>query len=412
MDKPARVVVTGLGVLSAFGQGRAEFEAGLFASASALRPITSLDTSRFACHWGGELPGFDTQGLVRKADAHCYDRVSLLALAAADEALAEAGLDPQSIGGRAGVMMGSAFGPAASIQDAVERVARDQRLRPTTLLKIMLNGPTAALAARYGLERASTAHVTACAASGHALAQATRSLQQGEMDVCLAGGAEAFPGTALFAAWDALAVMSPQTDPATGIMRPFTRERQGFVIGEAAAVLVLERLEHAQARGARILGEILGSGAVSDTPSLTRPTQRGMAGAMRAALADAGLSPAQVGHINAHGTATDLNDALESAAIAEVFGAGPVVSACKPAVGHCMGAGSALEAVATVLALQRQQAPHAVDPFWEGVGLAPAWQGGGRTVPLATDVALSNSFAFGGHFVSLAFRRFPATSAG
>jgi len=397
-----RVVVTGMGVLSGFGPGRDVFEQGLFSGRSAIRAIESFDTTALNCHFGAELAGFTGHDLIRKSEHQFYDRVSLMAMAAADEALGQAGLDPAQIGPVAGVMMGSAFGPAQAIQESVMRIAQNERVRPTTIIKMMLNSPTAALCARYGLRRASTAHVTACAASAHAIAQAVHAVRREEMEICLAGGAEAFPTSALFAAWDALAVMSPEADSPAGIMRPFSEARRGFVIGEAAAVLVLELEERARARGARILAEICGVGAVSDTPTLAKPTLGGMVDAMQAAMDDAGLVPADIGHINSHGTATELNDALEREAVQQVFGAhaGAVrVSACKAAIGHCMGAGSAIEAVATILALRRQEAPCVV-----GLG-GDGWLAGGAACAMHADTALSNSFAFGGHYAALAFRR-------
>jgi 3-oxoacyl-(acyl-carrier-protein) synthase len=400
----ARVVVTGIGVLSGFGIGRDAFEEGLFSGKSAIRRIEGIDTSALNCHFGAELAGFDGLDLIRKSERQFYDRVSLMAMAAADEALEQARLDPAGIGPVTGVMMGSAFGPGEAIQEAVLRIAQNERIRPTSIVKMMLNSPTAALCARYGLQRGSTAHVAACAASAHALAQAVQAVRRGEMDICLAGGAEAFPTSGLFTAWDALIVMSPETDPSAGIMKPFSDERRGFVIGEAAAVFVLEREDRARARGARILAEICGAGSVSDAPTLTKPTLRGMVGAMQAAMEDAGLVPTDIGHINTHGTATELNDALEREAINEVFGAhaGEIrVSACKSAIGHCMGAGSAIEAAATILALQRQEAPCTVDLAGSEACPEPS----GRTCAMQADVALSNSFAFGGHYSTLAFRR-------
>ena len=405
----ARVVVTGMGVLSGFGTGRDAFEEGLFSGRSAIRRIEGVDTTALNCHFGAELAGFDGHDLIRKPERQFYDRVSLMAMAAADEALAQARLDPAEIGPVTGAMMGSAFGPGEAIQEAVLRIAQDQRIRPTSIVKMMLNSPTAALCARYGLQRASTAHVTACAASAHAIAQAVEAVRKGEMEICLAGGAEAFPTSGLFTAWDALAVMSPETDPSAGIMKPFSSDRRGFVIGEAAAMFVLEREDRARARGATILAEICGAGSVSDTPTLTKPTLRGMVGAMQAALDDSGLIPGDVRHINAHGTATELNDPLECEAIRELFGSHADdirVSACKSAIGHCMGAASAIEAVATVLALQRQQAPCPVD--LAGNGSHPDGGYPGRASAMRAEVALSNSFAFGGHYSTLAFRRLEA----
>ncbi|WP_413207807.1 beta-ketoacyl-[acyl-carrier-protein] synthase family protein [Rhodospirillum sp. A1_3_36] len=387
------VVVTGGGVLSGHGRGRDDFEAGLFSGVSAIRPITAFDLDGFSCRFGAQVPDFDGASLIRKSDRHLYDRVSLMAMAAADEALEQAGLSAAEIGPICGVMMGSAFGPGESIQDSVLRFDGNQRLRPTSIVKMMLNSPTAALCARYGVERASSAHVTACAASGHAIAAGVRAIQRGDMDLCLAGGVDAFPIQALFAAWDALAVMTSETDEARGIMRPFAPDRAGFVIGEAATVLVLERRDRALARGAPILGEVLGSGAASDTPNLTKPTRKGMEHAMRWALKDAGLTVDAVGHVNAHGTATALNDSLEWEAIEDLFGeraSALPISACKASFGHCMGAGSATEALATFLSLNRGEAPCAV-------GTA----GTLGTRSMDAQVALSNSFAFGGHYVSL-----------
>jgi 3-oxoacyl-(acyl-carrier-protein) synthase len=404
----ARIVVTGIGILSGFGSGRDVFEDGLFSGRSAIRRIESFDTAALNCHFGAELAHFDGQYLIPRSERSLYDRVSLMAMAAADEAIEQAGLDPAQIGPVTGVMMGSAFGPGEAIQDSVLRIAQNQRIRPTSIIKMMLSSPTAALCARYRLQRDSQAHTTACAASAHAIAQAVRAMRRGEMDICLAGGAEAFPTSALFAAWDALAVMSPDTDPSVGIMRPFAENRSGFVIGEAAAVLVLEREDRARARGAEIMAEVCGAGAVSDTPTLTKPTLRGMAGAMQAAMDDAGLVAADIRHINAHGTATELNDALESEAINQVFGthAGNIrVSACKSVTGHCMGAASAIEAAATVFALQRQQAPCAVDLIGNRSNPDGDGERSGRTSPMQADIALSNSFAFGGHYSTLAFRR-------
>jgi 3-oxoacyl-(acyl-carrier-protein) synthase len=398
-----RVVVTGIGILSGFGVGRKAFEEGLFSGRSAVCRIEDLDTAGLNCHFGAQVPGFTDEGLIRKPERQFYDRVSVMAMAAADEALEHAGLDAAEIAPVAGAMLGSAFGPGDAIQDVVLRYSDKQRLRPTSIVKMMLNSPTAALCARYGLRRGSAAHVTACAASSHAIAQAFSAIRHGKMELCLAGGAEAFPSSALYAAWDALAVMTPEADQASGIMKPFSEERRGFVIGEGAAILVLEREERARARGAAILAELCGAGSASDAPSLTKPTMRGMADAMRGALADAEVRASDIGHINAHGTATELNDALERDAIRQLFGtrAGDIaVSACKAAIGHCMGAGSALEAAATIMALRRQEAPCAVALDWSESGMHVP-----RTVAIKAEVALSNAFAFGGHYSTLAFRR-------
>jgi len=401
------VAITGLGILSGYGVGCDAFEAGLFGGQSAIRPISSFDPSGFDCRFGAEIPDFDARAMVRKAELHQYDRVSLMAMAAADEALAHADLDAADIAPVTGCMLGTGFGPAHAIQTSVLQADAGARLRPTTVVKMMLNSPTAALCARYGLQGGSAAHVSACAASGHAIAQGAQAIRSGEMDLCLVGGADGFPTTALFAAWQALGVMSTEHDPGKGIVRPFAPDRCGFVIGEAAAVLVLERTDRARARGAPMLAEIVGTGSVTDTPSLTKPTLSGMQNAMRMAMKRGRIPPTAVGHINTHGTATELNDQLEAKAITSLFDATTThVTASKAAIGHCMGAGSAVEAVATVLALTRQEVP----PTLGVVGLdrddtLGLDLGHATAQPIQTDYALSNSFAFGGHFVSLAFRK-------
>ena len=406
------VAVTGIGAVSAFGapnhhkSGRQALVDGVFAGDNAIRPISSFDTSTFSCHFGAEVPDFDGRTLVRKAELHHYGKVSLMAMAAADEALAHAGLEPKDIAPFCGALMGTGFGPADAIQAAVIGAKSGKRPRPTTVVKMMLNSPTAALCARYGLQRASMTHVTACAASAHALAAGADLVAKGAMDYCLAGGSDAFATDALFWAWDALGVMTPEDGTSGVVMRPFDQNRSGFAIGEAAAVLVLERLDHAQQRGADILGIIAGSGAVTDTPSLTKPSVSGMMRAMNEAVSSANLHMSDIGHINAHGTATELNDHMEAQAISEAFGEDSelCISATKGAHGHCMGASSALEAVLTIEALNRQVAPPIVglnDPI-QNFALNFTKRTGSQ---IETKVALSNSFAFGGHFVSLAFQR-------
>ena len=398
-----RAVVTGMGILSGYGAGLKLFEKGLYSSHSSIQRIQSIDTSGMKCHFGSEVPNFDPSSLMRKPELQLYDKASLMAITAADEALENAGLIPNECADNLGVILGCAFGPSETIQKSVLQEHAKQRLRPTTIVKMILNGPTAALCARYRPKQASRAHVTACAASAHAIADAVQSIKRGEMKICLTGGVDAFPTSTLFSAWNAMSILSPECDSQLGIMRPFCHNRSGFVIGEAAAILVIEEETYARARNATILAEICGSGAVSDTPTLTKPTQSGMVRAMQAAIRDANLQAEMIGHINTHGTATKLNDSLESAAIMEIFkghAKNITLSACKAAVGHCMGAGSALEAIATIIALNKGVAPCSVQ-LLEDKKATQIMQ----TQSMTADTALSNSFAFGGHFVSIAFQK-------
>ncbi len=404
------VAVTGLGVVSALGPDLRSFGERLFAGESGIGLIRAFDASRFRCRIGAELAGADFSALGPARELRHLDRLSLLAIAAADAALADAGLDLAGERERLGLILGTGLGPSASIDEAVRRVASGQRLRPTTLLSLMLNSPAATLCERYQLRGTSQVHVTACAASAHAIAQAGALVRSGQLDRCLVVGADAFPSDALFAAWDALGVMAADNDAPARAARPFSADRRGLVIGEGAGALLLESAVGARARGARVHALYAGGGSTSHAPNPTRPSVEGMAGAMERALRDAGLAPEAVAHVNAHGTGTEINDALETEALHRVFGAHARslrISSTKAAHGHTMGASGAIEAVAAILALQRGLAPPTLnletsDPACD-LDYTPL-----AARPFSGEAALSNSFAFGGHYVSLAFRRPPA----
>jgi 3-oxoacyl-(acyl-carrier-protein) synthase len=401
------VVVTGLGVVSAVGVGVTAFGQNLFAGHSGISLIRSFDASRFRCRIGAEIPEIDFSRHLEAKEIKLLDRLSLLTIAAADEAIADAGLDLERDRAALGVIVGTGLGPSAGIEDCVRRVATEQRLRPTTLLRVMLSSPAATLCQRYRSREVSHVHVTACAASAHALAQAADYIRRGELDLCLVVGCDAFPSEAAFASWDALGVMSPDNhDPKTA-SRPFSADRSGIVIGEAAAALVMESEGRARARAVRIHGRLTGSGSTSHAPNLTQPSVEGMSAAMARALDRAGLVPEQVGYINAHGTGTGMNDALETQALHQVFGAHAArlrISSTKAAHGHVMGASGALEAVATILSLREGIAAPTLnlrqpDPACD-LDYTP-----NVARPMDCSAALSNSFAFGGHYVSLVFAK-------
>jgi len=401
------VMVTGLGVVSTLGTNLATFRDQLFGGACGIASIRSFDASRFRTRLGAEAGEVDFSAYLTVKEQRQLDRVSMLAVAAADQALAHAGIELERDRADLGLLVGTAMGPAASIEDTIRRVAGGVRLRPTTILKIMLSSPAAALCERYQCREVSQVHVTACAASAHALAQAAELIRGGTLDLCLVVGCDAFPSEALFAAWDALEIMAADNDRPQQAVRPFSADRSGLVIGEGAAALLLESRRRAEARGAWMLAELAGFGCTSHTPSLTMPSVEGMAGAMRKALQSAGAEPARVAYVNAHGTATQVNDSLETAALHDVFGAHARalrVSSTKAAHGHTMGASGAIEAVATILALEGEMAPPTLnleqpDPACD-LDYVPRVAGS-----FHGDLALSNSFAFGGHYVSLALRR-------
>lgn len=396
-----------MGIVSAIGLDLKSFTNNLFAGSSGITLVSGFDTSDLRSHLGAQIRDMDFSARIHRKDAHMMDPVSKLAVMAADQALEHAGLILEQDRRDLGVIVGSAMGPAASIEESYHRAAARQNLRPTTILKLMLNSPGAVLCARYQCRSVSNVHVTACAASAHAIVQGAACIRLGETDVCLVGGCEAFPSRTLYAAWDALGIMSPERQNPARAIRPFSADRNGFAIGEGAAFLVLESESRARKRGAPIYAELLGSGSCSHTPNLTRPSVEGMKQAMSLALSRSGLQPLEVGYVNAQGSATAINDLLETEALHGVFGQHArqlQISSSKAAIGHAMGASGAMESVATIQALNCRLAPPTLnldkpDPQCDLNYTA------NHASPMPAPVAMTNSFAFGGHYVSLIFGR-------
>lgn len=402
-----RVWITGLGAISALGTGAEALADGLQSGRSgitaqpgseahALRPFAAaVVTAPLAAH----LP---------PAQRNLYDRHSLLALEAAAEAWAQAGLpatapDPD----RAAVAWGTGLGGSASLEASYQQMftAQPPRVHPYTVVRVMANSAGSHLAMRHQLRAAQLAVSNACASSAQAIGEALWLLRNGRADVALVGGSEAMLNTGSALGWQAMGVMAPlDADEPAQTCRPFDDARQGLVLGEGAAALVLETEAHARARGATPLAELAGYGHSVDATHLSRPDAAGQARAMQAALRDAGLTPGDVGYINAHGTATEVGDAVEASSIEAVFGTGAVpVSATKALHGHLIGAGGALELVATVLALRRGLLPPSAHVRASRLaGQVDLILGEAR--PTAATVALSNSFAFGGSNVTLAVR--------
>lgn len=392
-----RIWVTGIGALSALGAGADALADALAAGRSGVqaRPAEgALPAHAAACvqqPLGQQLP---------PAQRGLHDRHALLALEAAAEAWAQAGLPATTAQPeRAAVVWGSGMGGSASLEAAYGQVftAQPPRVHPYAVLRIMANAPAAHLAMKHQLQGGLLSVANACASSAQALGEALQWLRSGRADVVLAGGSESLLNAGSVMAWAAMGVMAPlDATEASASCRPFDDARAGLVLGEGAAALVLETEAHARARGARPLAELAGYGHSVDAAHLSRPDAAGQARAMRAALRDAGLQPADIGYVNAHGTATEAGDATEAASIAEVFGVRRVpVSATKALHGHLIGAGGALELVATLQALRRQQLPASChvrsSRLAEQIDLVL-----GRPRPQAFSAAMSNSFAFGG----------------
>ncbi len=398
----ARVVITGLGMISALGRNVQENWDALVAGRSAIRPIQRVDTANLKFKNGAEVQGFDPEQ--HQLKAHYLDRFAQFAAVAAREAGQQAGLQiTPELRARSAVITGSCVG-GQDTQDAgfVELYAKgNPRMHPMTIPRTMANAAASYISTEFGIHGPVYTISTACSSSNHAVGQAFWLVRSGAVDVAITGGSEAPFSYGLLKAWEAMRVVSPDT------CRPFSRDRKGLILGEGAAMLVLESLEHAQARRAMILGEIVGFGMSSDAGHITKPSAEGAAMAMTSALRDAQIAPEHVGYINAHGTGTSLNDSTETAAIKLALGSHTkniAVSSTKSMHGHALGAAGALEAVATVLALKNNVLPPTAnfnedDPECD-LDVIP-----NRARQQQVEYAMSNSFAFGGLNAVLVFRR-------
>lgn len=392
--------MTGLGAICAVGDDMPAMWSALLAGRSGIGPIAGIPTSRLSASIAAEIAGFDGAAHFDSRRLALLDRTAQLAIVAAREAVRQAVLMPDPAQARRrGVIMGAAIGQSSL--DAAYLAFYGEgasRVHPLTVPRVMPNGPASHLSIEFGLRGPCYAVASACASANHAIALAADTIRAGRAEVILAGGADASIVVGVFKCWEALRVLSADT------CRPFSRDRTGLVLGEGAGVLVLEDWDHAQRRGAVILAEVAGSGMSADGADITAPDLGGAAAAMQAALDDAELDAAEVGYVNAHGTGTRLNDRVESAALHRVFGRPPPVSSSKSMIGHCLSAGGALEAVATVMALRDGMLPptagfREADPECD-IDCVPNTA---RAVPI--QAALSNSFAFGGLNAVLAFRR-------
>jgi 3-oxoacyl-[acyl-carrier-protein] synthase II len=400
-----RVAVTGYGVKTPAGLDPAALWDSLVAGRSTAKPIARFDASElpvaFACEVG---EGFDPVAYLGIKEARRADRVAQFGFAAAVDALAMAGplhADPQ----RCGVVGGTGVG-GLTTQEAEEQVLMAKgpgRVTPFLVPMMMANATPALIALHHGWTGPNLCVATACAAGSHAIGEASRLIRYGECDVVLAGGAEAAITPIALAAFAKMGALSGRTDDPAAASRPFDADRDGFVMGEGAAFLVLEDWDHAVERGATIVGEILGYARNSDAFHITAPSEDG-AGAvacMELALRDAGLRPDQIGHINAHGTSTPLNDGAESRALNKVFGGTPPpVTGTKGVTGHLVGAAGAVEAVATLLALQHKAIPPTANHQRTDPDIALDVVHG-EPRPVEPKPVLSNSFGFGGHNATL-----------
>ena len=420
---PRRVVVTGMGIACPLGVGVEHVWKRMLAGHSGIGAIKSFDASGLPARIAGEIPlgakadgGLDINEWIPIKDQKKMDRFIQFAMVAADEAVIDSGWTPQDEDQRyrTGVMIGSGIGGLETIHEAASLIlqGKAKRISPFFIPSALINLASGQVSIRYGFKGPNHSVVTACATGVHALGDAARLISLGDADVMVAGGAEAAVGEIGMAGFCAARALSTGfNDTPTAASRPWDEARDGFVMGEGAGVVVLEELEHAKARGAKIYGEVIGYGMSGDAYHITAPAEGhdGAFRAMKAALASAGVTPDQIQYVNAHGTSTPLGDDLELEAVERLWGdaaRGLAMSSTKSAVGHLLGAAGAVEGIFSILAIRDQVAPATLNlekPSRESVIDRVAKEAQPRRI----EIALSNSFGFGGTNASIIFRGAP-----
>lgn len=407
-----RVVISGIGAITPIGTTKDGLWDGVLRERSAVRSITRFDPSIFRSHNAAEIPDFDPADFIESKRARRLDRFGQLSVAAARLAIADSELDlAREDRERIGAMMGTALGGVGYAEEQLGVFLKDglRAVDATLALAVFGGASSCNIAIEFGVEGPNSTNAMSCASGAIAIGEAFRQVRDGYADVMIAGGAEAPLAPLCFGAFALIRAMSTRNDDPEHASRPFDRERDGFVMGEGTAVLLLEEYEHAVARGAKIYAEVAGFGTTNDAYHMTAPRPDGAqaARAMRLALRDAGVTPGEVGYINAHGSSTPLNDPTETLAVKEVFGdavRGVLASGTKGYYGHALGASGAIEAAICALAIDREWLPPTVnltepDPACDLNYIA------GRGRSARVEHVLSNSFGFGGINASLVFRR-------
>ncbi len=415
MSDTPRVVVTGMGAVTPLGNSVSELWNGILEARSAAAPISRFDASTYPVRFAAEVRDFDPLRYFERKEARRTDRVIQYTLAAALEAQAMSGLEitPENAE-RVGVVIGSGFGGVDTISQGFAALARGpERVSPFVVPMMIANMPAGMVAIRTGARGVNYAPVSACATGGQAIGEAAAMIRRGDADVMFAGGCEAPISPLAIAAFANAGVVSTRNDDPLHASRPFDSERDGFLLGEGAGVVILERLDHALARGATIYGELIGYGATSDAFHITSPHREG-AGLKRAielAMQAAKLQPEDIDYINAHGTSTPMNDRVEALAIRQVFGersASIPVSSNKSQFGHLCGAAGAVEAIITLLAMRESTLPATIN-YQHPDPDCPLDVVPNQPRKQAIRTALSNSMGFGGHNVVLALRNYDAS---
>ncbi|NJL61118.1 MAG: beta-ketoacyl-ACP synthase II [Methylacidiphilales bacterium] len=411
--KRKRVVVTGVGAITPIGNTQSEYWEGLVSGRNGIGNITHFDASHHDCRIAGEVKNFDPQDYMERKEAKRMDRFAQFGVSAAKQALADAKLVINDLNAeQIGVMIGSGIGGLKVLEDqqTIYLNRGPDRCSPFMIPMMIANMASGLTAIQIGAKGPNSCPVTACAAGSNAIGDAFRLVQNGYAQAMICGGTEAAITPLSIAGFSACKALSLRNDDPTHASRPFDKDRDGFVMGEGSGILVLEELQHALARGARIYAEIVGYGMTCDAHHITSPPpgHEGAARAMRMALKDASISTEMVSYINAHGTSTPANDSAETTAMKTVFGEHAsklAVSSTKSMTGHLLGGSGGIEGVAAVLSVANDRVPPTINHFQAdddcGLDYVP-----NISRELKVEVALSNSFGFGGHNVALVFKKY------
>lgn len=411
-----RVVVTGIGAITPLGNTVPEYWNGLVNGVSGADMITLFDASKFRTKFACEIKGFEPTQFLDKKEARKIDRFTQLALVVSDQAMTDAGLTKDNINpDRAGVVFASGIGGLITFQHEVTDFARGDgtpRFNPFFIPKMILDIAAGQISMRHNLRGPNFAVVSACASSTNAVMEAFNLIRLGKSDIILTGGSEAVISEAGVGGFNAMKAMSERNDDPKTASRPYDKDRDGFVMGEAAGILVLEELEHAKARGAKIYCEIAGGGATADAYHITAPHPEGLGATnvMLSALDDAGMKPEEIDYINTHGTSTPIGDGAEVKAITRVFGEHAYklnISATKSMTGHCLGAAGVIEAIASIMAVVNDTIPPTINHFTDDPELDTKLNFTfNKAQYRPVNAALSNTFGFGGHNACIIVKKY------
>lgn len=411
-----RVVVTGIGALTPIGNTKDEFWKGLSSGVSGAAPITHFDASLFKTQFACELKNFDVEQFIDRKEARKMDPFTQYAMVAAAEAMEDSGLNLETLDlSRAGVIWGSGIGGIRTFQDEVTAFNQGDgtpRFNPFFIPKMIADIAAGFISIKYGFRGPNFVTVSACASATNALIDAFNYIRLGKADVFISGGSEAAVTESGVGGFNAMKALSQRNDSPHTASRPFDNDRDGFVLGEGAGALILEELEHAKARGAKIYAEMVGGGMTADANHITAPHPEGLGAisVMKITLEDAGLQPEQIDYINVHGTSTPLGDVSETKAIQQVFGEHAYqmnISSTKSMTGHLLGAAGAIEAIACIFAMQHSLVPPTINHFTDDEAFDPRLNlTFHKAQAREINYALSNTFGFGGHNCSVIFKKY------